>query len=158
MASKKVKWNSGAIFLIPLLDETYAVGQVLDLQMPNIVRCALFDERIFDIDKIEINQLCLISDLISLLACSREQLDYNVWKIIGYKEIKINKRNFPNEHFRTSNWIGAKHYDAAIIEDFMNAYYCLAPWDDWFNPNYLDHLLISLEKKPSYLVYKKSNK
>jgi hypothetical protein len=36
--------------------------------------------------------------------------------------------------------VGSTIYDAAIAEDFMNAFYALQPWDDWHNPDYLDEL------------------
>ena len=79
----------------------------------------------------------------------------NVWQLMRNKPIEIAKKDFPNEKFKTKNWIGAKHYDAALLEDFLNSFYALLPWDDWFNPNYLDEFLVSLDKKPQKLIYKK---
>ena len=45
MAKKKQKWNSGDVFIIKLKDNSFVNGQILDLQMKNVVRCALFNER-----------------------------------------------------------------------------------------------------------------
>jgi len=153
---KKIEWKFGDVFLIPLKNEKYATGQILDLQMPNIVRVALYDEIVEDTTKFNLQQCCNLNNLISLIASSREQIDYNVWKIVGNKLVSIPKKDFPNEEFRKKSWVGAKHYDAALIEDFMNSFYALLPWDDWFDPNYLDQFLISIDKKPKNLIYKKS--
>lgn len=153
---KKVDWKTGDIFLVPLLDGTYGTGQILDLQMPTIVRIALFDENVKSLTEFDISHACSLSNLISLIASSREQLDFDAWKIVGNKPIQIAIRDFPNEQFRNKDWVGAKHYDAALIEDFLNAFYSFIPWDDWFNPNYLDAFLVDLSKKPKTLVFIKS--
>lgn len=151
MAKKKVDWKFGDVFLVPLKNGLLGVGQVLDLQMPNIIRCALYNETVQNADDFNLNESCSISNLISLIASSREQLDFGIWKIVGNKEMPISKKDFPNEKFRGS-WIGAKHYDASLLEDFLNAYHKLIPWDDWFHPNYLDEFLIDLSKKPKELL------
>lgn len=152
--SKRIQWDNGDVFAVRLKDSTYSIGQVLDLQMTNVVRCALFKNKFNAIEDASITDTCNSKNLISLVACSKEQLDYGVWKIIGNASILIRPEEFPNEQFRGNNWIGAKSFDAAIVEDFLDAYYSLSPWDDWFNPNYLDQLLISSSKKPRNLIYK----
>ena len=52
------------------------------------------------------------------------------------------------------NIIGINTEGSAIIDDFIKAYFSLAPWDDWHDPEYLDKLLISPDKKPENLIYK----
>ena len=151
----KIDWKFGDVFLVPLKKNLLGVGQVLDLQMPNIVRCALYNETVNDKEEFNLEASCSSANLISLVASSREQLDFGTWKIIGNKDIKIRKKDFPNEKFRGS-WIGAKHYDATLLEDFLKAYHKIIPWDDWFNPNYLDEFLIDLSKKPKELILIKS--
>lgn len=152
--AKKIRWKEGDVFTIPLLNKNFSVGHVLDLQMPNIVRIALYDE-IIDIKKYDITKLCNYDKLISLIATSREQLDFGVWKIIGFREQQIPVSKFPNERFRNNGWIGAIHYDAAVAEDFINSFYALLPWDDWGNPDFLDKLLYDSNKKPTNLIYLK---
>jgi hypothetical protein len=156
MPKRKIKWNFGDVFIVPLLNNKYAVGQVLDLMMANIVRCAFYDELVDNISNIDISKVCDSNKLISLVATSREQLDYDVWKIIGNKEVLIPKSRFPNEECRSKGWVGAIIHDAALAEDFLNAFYALAPWDDWYNPNYLDEFLVDISKKPKNLIYVKT--
>jgi hypothetical protein len=154
MSKRKIKWHKGDVFVVKLMDGTYTIGQVLDLQMTNIISCAFFDERYASIECILMDSTCNINNLISIIACTKEKLDYDIWKIIGNKPIEINEEKFPNEQFRHNGWIGAKSYDAGIIEEFLDAYNALTPWDDWYNPNYLDELLIDISKRPTNLVYK----
>ena len=155
--AKKIKWEHGDVFAIPLLNNKFSIGQILDLQMQNVVRISLFDEQISKLAKTNIEELCNLNLLISLVACSRERLDYGVWTILGNKKQIIPVSKFPNELYRLNGWVGAKHSDAAIIEDFVNSYYGFLPWDDWGNPNYLDKFLIDPSKKPTTLIYKKDN-
>ncbi len=148
---KKVIWNNGDVFAIKLKNDKYGIGQVLDLRWKNCVRLALFDRIIPYTLNPEIDDLCK-EEVVSLIECTREQLDYGVWIILCNNPISISMDNYPNEQFRNSNWIGAKTYDAALIEDFLNGYHALSPWDDWFNPNYLDEFLIDKSKKPENLI------
>src|SRR5947209_12306672 len=99
---KKKSWGNGNLFIIPLKNEQFAVGQVLDLQMTNVVRIALFDKVVSDISfEFDKNSL---ENTISLVACTREQLDYGVWKIVGNQVINIPLSEFPNEQFRNNGW------------------------------------------------------
>ena len=82
---------------------------------------------------------------------SKEQLDFGVWRIIGGFEICVDNEMFPNEEYRKADWVGAKIYDASLVEDFLNAYHKIIPWDDWADPNYLDKFLLDLDKKPKDL-------
>jgi hypothetical protein len=151
MTKKKISWQNGDVFSVKLKDGTYTIGQILDLQMKNVVRCALFDER--NINQPEAIMNFNVKNLISLVATTREQLDFGVWKILGNKKIEIPIDDFPNEKFRSNDWVGAKVYDAAIVEEFLDAFYALVPWDEWADPNYLDKLLIDKTKKPDRLIY-----
>ncbi len=151
---KKTKWNNGAVFAIPLKDGSFGIGQIVSLMMPNVVYCTFFDIHINTVpnDVPEINK----EDAISCIAVSREQLDYAIWPIIGYVDILCKKGEFQNENYAANGYIGAKTYDAAIAEDFLSSYYSLLPWDDWYDPNYLDALLLSKKKKPKTLKYKRT--
>ena len=155
MKQKKQKWQNGDLFLIPLNNGLGVLGQVLDLQMPNVVRCVIFEETYLLNESIQLNNYQVENDkVISLIACTREQLDFSVWKIIATAKVQVPVSKFPNEKYRCNGWVGSIIYDAAIVEEFVNAFYCLCFWDDWANPNYLDELLISIDKKPKQLLFK----
>lgn len=127
MPKRKIKWSSGDAFAVPLSNGTLAVGHVLDLMMVNQVRLALYDEPFGAVEAIDLAKGCSPSNLISRLTSTREQLDYGVWKVIGNQPVSVPVERYPNEQFRRPGWVGAKHYDAGLIEDFFDAYYALRP-------------------------------
>jgi len=153
MNAKKIFWKHGDVFLIPLKNGKYSVGQILDLQMTNVVRCAIFNEIVTDVKSENGVNHCNQNNLISLVACSREQLDYGVWHIVGNKNIEIPLNKYPNEKFRKNGWVKSAMYDAALVEDFVNSYHALLPWNDWGNPDFLDEFLINKKIKPDNLIY-----
>lgn len=156
MPKRKIKWTDGDAFAVPLCDGRFAIGQVLDLMMVNQVRVALYDEVFPSLEAIDLATCCQPEQLISLVASTKEQLDYGVWKILGNKPVTVPIGQRPNEQFRHKGWVGAKHYDAALLEDFFEAFYALRPWDKWFDPNYLDAFLVSTSKKPKKLILVKT--
>jgi hypothetical protein len=156
MKRKKTKWSEGSVFVVKLENYKYVIGQVLDFRFINCVRCAIFDEVFDKLDQIALDNICKITDLISLVEVTREQLDYGSWLIIGNREVEVPHTKFPNEQYKDTNWIGATTFDASLLEDFVNAYYALIPWDDWHDPNYLDRFLVDKNKKPKKLIYLKS--
>lgn len=155
MPKRKIKWGTGDVFAVPLANDNFAVGQVLDLMMVNQVRIALYNEVFPTLEAIDLAAVCAPAHLISLITSSREQLDYSVWKIVGNKPVPVPIERYPNEQFRHNGWVGAKHYDAGLVEDFLDAYYALRPWDTWFNPNYLDAFLVDVSKRPEGVILTK---
>ena len=55
---------------------------------------------------------------------------------------------------KKQKWQVGDYFGIPIEDDFIKAYFSLAPWDDWHDPEYLDKLLISPDKKPESLIYK----
>jgi hypothetical protein len=153
---KKTQWQLGDVFAIELNNKKYAIGHVLDQRMPNTIRIALYDEVLDNLENANLKMLCQDADLISLIEVTKEQIDFGVWKIIGNKTNKIPISRYPNEQFRNLKWVGSEVLDAAIAEDFINAFYAMHPWDDWYDPEFYDKMLIDKSKKPRHLIYKKS--
>jgi hypothetical protein len=54
----------------------------------------------------------------------------------------------PFQHLRGSGFVGATVEGSAVVEKFVDAFYGLAPWNDWYVPDVLDNLLLCAEKKP----------
>ena len=129
----------------------WSTGQVLDQILPNVITCAFFDDRVEDPN--QWNRRLPSERLISVVSVTRERLDSGDWRVVGTGPIMVERRLWPNEQFRDKGWIGAKVYDASILEEFLDAFHGLAPWDDWKEPDYLDRLLLFPGKKPTNLVY-----
>lgn len=74
----------------------------------------------------------------------------------GEADPHLLEKYFPeNERFKQGDVVGMRSYQTGIIEMFLNAYFGLTPWDECYDPNYYDNLLVSPDKKPSNLIYSK---
>lgn len=150
--AKRIKWSYGDIFGLPLNDGSFGIVQLIDNMMTNVVYIAVFKVKIasinepFDLKK---------DDIISLVATWKNSIGNGNFHKIRNETLHAKKEEFRNEQFKGNGYIGAKHYDEEIIVDFLNAYHKLAPWDDWFDTNYLDEFLISPNVKPENLIYTK---
>jgi len=153
---KKIVWDTGDAFVISLKNNNFCVGHVLDQRMINTVRIALYDELLTASEIRDVSFLCKTDKLISLIEVTKEQLEYGVWKIIGNKKSDLPISKYPNELYCSENWVGSVVYDAALAEDFVNAFYALLPWDDWYDPHHLDKILVDISKKPKRLIFVKS--
>ena len=149
-------WRIGDIFLVENLDGTRSVGQVVsqEKKVLNCVSCAFFDRRM-DSDDIQDNLQPLVLELIfAVLFVTRDLLDNGTWRVVGHMPIMLPSDLLPYESLRSSGYVGAKIVGSANVNEFLNAFYGLSPWDDWKDPAYLDKLLISPDKKPSNLKFK----
>jgi hypothetical protein len=151
---KRQDWKQGDLFVIPLSDNTNLVGQVLAVEREamNSVNCAIFSLRC-NSDSIVI--MPRLDQLVSVQFTSCDQLNSGRWKVIGSSSIIVPRQYWPFESLRASRFVGAHIIGSGIIEAFANALCGLSAWDDWADPAYLDSLLITPEKKPANLVYKK---
>lgn len=66
------------------------------------------------------------------------------------------KAEFRNEQFASTGYVGARVHDAGIAEEFLAAFHALMTRDDWHDPAYLDHWLVSPACKPAVLKFKSS--
>ena len=158
MARKKQKWQVGDYFGIPIEDDFLAVGQILGRYDWIGVACLITKMKISSknlplYEDIKIDK----NDVIAAMFITEESLDKGFWPIIQQSIVNKNilKQYFPNiDLIEQGNIIGINTEGSAIIDDFIKAYFSLAPWDDWHDPEYLDKLLISPDKKPESLIYK----
>lgn len=126
------------------------------MTMKNVVSCAFYDVRI-SCEQATVPRFDLpVRHLIAVLSVSREHLDFGKWRVVDHQPVSPDPEMWPNEEFRSARWIGAKIYDAAIAEKLLNAYNGLVPWDDWHDPEYLDKLLVSPDRKPKHVLRKKT--
>jgi len=157
MGAKKQKWSIGDLFAIPRKDGRYIAGQVIgrEPEVLNSVSVALFDE-VRDQPE-QVASVSLSEDrLFSSLFATRDLLDSGYWKVVHNRPVSVPTRLFPFERTRASGFVGAKVIGSAIVNEFVNAYFALVPWDDWKDPTYLDKLLVSPAKKPVRLLLKGS--
>ncbi len=158
MGKRKQKWSVGDVFVIKTLNNQYVAAQIIgrEAEVLNSVTIAIFDER-FDSANDAMQAELDTSHVISVIFSTRDSLDRGIWQVVGNHPVMIPKNLFPYEHLRgEAEWVGAIVHGSGIINEFVNAYYGLLPWDDWTDPSYLDKLLVTPDKKPTHLVYKSS--
>ena len=151
---KRIKWENGAIFAVPLVDGTYGFAQAIDHWMPHWIYVAVFNVRLQSLPE-DIPNLTE-RQIVSLVAVSDDELDFGEWPLVGHAKPLVSRRKFPNERFKRRGYVGARSYEAGLIAEFLSAYHCLTAWNDWHAPDYLDTLLLSSEMKPKKLIYKKN--
>src|SRR5688572_2466518 len=81
--TKKIKWINGDIFLVPLLDSTWVVGQIVhvaeDLKTP---MCAFFDLKKVSQEEVIGGDELKSENLIALQFVTRDSLSSGYWKIM----------------------------------------------------------------------------
>jgi hypothetical protein len=151
MAKKEKQiWGICDLFTIPLSDGTFCIGEVVGIEPKalNSAICAFYAYRVNLIEPQDIVELT-DNELISVLFVTNDLLNFGKWKVFG-KSTKI----FPLEKYidintlRKKGFIGTKIIGSGNIMKLMNAYYGLREWNSFHNPNYLDTLLVSPNKKP----------
>lgn len=157
MRQKRRRWQVGDVFTISASDGQVVVGQVVG-QEPDLLpsaTVALFDERHASADVARLQASLSPNTLFAVLFVTKNHLDSGDWPVIDNRKVEIDLRKNPFEHTRSKDFIGAKVFGADIVNEFVNAFYGLVPWDDWKDPNYLDSLLISKDVKPvERLIFK----
>jgi hypothetical protein len=146
---KKKSWETGSVFLIPLKDGSFCPGQVLGREPSalNSVGIVLFDSKGVWQES-DVLPDCDWDSVFSVMLVTKDLLDSGRWSVLAHKPLKIPFDGMPYEELRSRGFVGAKIRGSANVEEFVNAFYGLMPWDDWYVPNYLDDFLISIEKKP----------
>lgn len=156
MRTKKERWNVGDLFLVPLQDGTFSLGQIVAFEPEalNSVVCGFYDcivqEYQFEAGEMDLRQ----EDLVAMLFTTRDLLDSGDWPIVGHVA-PANIDSFADlPDLRAKRFVGAKIVGSGNIVKMMNAMQGLYPWNAFHEPNYLDKLLISPEKKPANPLFR----
>lgn len=154
MGRKKVKWQAGDHFLVPLKDGSFGQGQVLcyEAQAMNSAVCAFSCLRL---EKIPAHLDAIPEkSLIAVHFVTRDLLDSGRWQIINNGPVIPWEKYLDIQGLRSKGFIGAKIYGSANPESLLNAYHKLVLWNDYFDPEYLDKMLISPDRKPAGVLLK----
>jgi len=140
----------GNIFAIPLGDGTFAIGQVLahEQGMLGAISCAFYGLRYKAIPSLDALPMLDETLLIASHFTGKDRLVGSHWTILGKLEPILSTDVYPYESQRVMGWAGAKMIGTAILEEFLQAYWGLAHWDNWGDPNYLDGVLLPGNKRP----------
>ena len=147
---KKVKWNYGDVFAVPLVDGSWSMGQAIGSMMTHIVYCAFFDTRFQSLPSSP--PLSPRPPIVALLATWKESLNFGDWPVVATSPLVVEVAEFSNERFRAGGYVGAKHYDEGIVADFLSAYHGLAPWNIMADERYYDALLREGVARPASAI------
>lgn len=150
MPRARQKWTVGDVFTIATLDGKHVACQLVgrEAEVLNSVSVAIFDQR-FDAPAEAMGADLNEARAFAIVFTTRDLLDGGTWKVVAHRPVEVSPGSLPFEHTRASGWLGAEVIGSGIVVDFVNAYFGLAPWDDWHDPSFLDKLLVSPDKKPS---------
>jgi len=150
-------WAVGDVFALPLSDGSAIVGQIVGREASalNSVTIALFDVKCAADEVMARSRDLQLAQAFAILFVTRDLFDAGTWKVVGSRAVVVPRAMQPYEHTRASGWVGAKITGSGIVNEFADAFYGLAPWDDWAQRDYLDGLLVDPSRKPhARLVYK----
>jgi hypothetical protein len=158
--ARRQLWQIGSMFKIPQSDGTASLGQVVGCESAvlNSVTCAFFDVKVPATCPPNSPPPLTWELLIACLFTTQDLLKNGTWVVIGHSEAVLPSKFLPYEETRVQGWVGAKVHGSGNVMSFLNAYFGLALWDDWADPNYLDRLLIHPSKKPAVLRFKQDPK
>ena len=139
----------GDVFLVPLSDGRFVVGQVLETRpiLMNSITCAFFDK---PISRAEEAVFPLLRD--SVVACqfvTRDSFVKGRWpRIRRAAPPLIPQADLPYRNTEASGWIGAKVIGSEIIVKFLDAYFGLGDWTEMKDPAYYERLLFKGRRPP----------
>jgi hypothetical protein len=155
--STQQTWKSGDIFLVPNSDGKFTPGQVIAHEKRTLhsASCAFFDQRVATPE--EGKRLTLeLAKCFSARLVTPDGLDAGIWPVVMSHSIILPKKFWPYEDLLSKKKRGAIVDGTGIIRDFLDAFYGLRPWDNWYRSDFLDGMLLSPDKKPKKLILVKS--
>jgi hypothetical protein len=155
MAHKRKKWTVGDLFKVPLNDGTASLGHIVgqERSMMNSVTCAFYAIKVSDNCPPDSPPSPTDDALIACVFTTHDLISRGFWPIIGQLSPQLPRKYFPYEDCREKGWVGATMQGSGNMREFVNAFYGLAPWNGYFDPNYFDKLLIDPSKRPKNLLF-----
>lgn len=146
--------KSGDIFLVPLIDGGFSIGQVIAFEMRGIhcISCGLFNQ----LTTLELGRSVIPDEsmLFSTLLASHVHILKGKWPVVNNLPMRIAKKHFPFEKELRKGGIGARIQSPGIVESFVDAFFCKRPWNMYGRTDLFDELLLDPSKKPKTLIYK----
>ena len=137
-------------YAVPLADGSYALAQAGHAMFPTVILVALFSEQFAALpaETPRIDQ----SRLISLTATWRKNLNKGEWVPLGVAELTPGLLEHPTAALAEGGYVGAKHYDAGLLSEFLSACHGALPWNVMHDPTYYERLLIPGAARPEKAV------
>lgn len=142
---RRQEWGPGSVFLLPLADGRWCVGQVIGRGILRSTWIVLFDLVVASSDVPALTDERIFASIM----VTTDLLDSGQWRVAGSAPEPGSDWLAGHVALQEAGYVGATIRGSGNVEEFVNAFYGLVPWDDWYVPNYLDAFLVSPEKKPT---------
>jgi hypothetical protein len=148
----RVPWAVGDVFAAPLLDGSFAVGQVLweatfakgvSLRAPTV---ALFEHRLATLGDVDLDD-AVTTRALAILHVQAGSLDCGAWRVLGRRAVTLDP--FSGRDGRPFE-VGAISWDG--LEILANAWHGLEPWNRFFRTDSLDQHLLPGVGRPACAV------
>lgn len=136
------------IFLIPLIDGGFGVGQVVEIDATprgSVLVMLTLLQSAPDWPPSPIHD----SEAISLIIVADTALRNGTWQTVGFEMLPKLERVFPLKSSIVDKFHGITVHEPAIIEAFVNACHGLYPWNGFPEANFFNNLLVYPNKTPS---------
>jgi hypothetical protein len=143
----------GSLIGIPLVTGDLSIIQAVGLATSRAVRCIAFNMRATSLDMVDPAQLAEPT-LIGRAIVLDTRLRNGRWTVGSVVPILVRNRYWPFEECATNGWVGASFSDPALFEAFVNSWFGLRYWNDWYDPNFLNEYLINPAIRPPLAIYK----
>lgn len=147
---RRPQCKPGMIYAVPLADGSYGLAQAGEPTIPTVIGVALFLERVGALP-CELPKLNS-SRLISLTSTWRKNLDNGAWFPLGVAELTPALAQHPAQALASAGYVGAKHYDAGLLSEFLSACHGVLPWNVMHDPTYYEKLLLPGSGRPEKAV------
>jgi hypothetical protein len=140
---KPKEWNTGDVFAIPLADQSFSFGQVLDKKY---CTCALFNIR-SEIAVLNVSEFNKLKPISILHLSNGDLLNNGQWQVLFNETVALNPDGGSGGKFGT---IGATSYgQCGAMTDLAEAYWGLTPWNVMYEETYYDKILLKGVKRPN---------
>lgn len=144
-----VTFDQADIFLVPLLDGDFCIGQIVDrTATPTSVLCII--TKIAQKGKSAPKPITL-NDLQSLLLIEPSSLADGAWPIVGFEQLPNVNHIFKWRDAHKKGYEGLQSHDPAIVEAFVNAAFGKYPWDA-FGEGFFNNFLINPKVTPAKAI------
>jgi len=138
MASKKVKYRVGDVFLIPSSRYGCYVGQVaVDIASEiGALFCFIFDKKVSHEDECEYLDL-KCSDIISANLITPELIKHGVWKVCRNMPVPMHPALHELEIARRHGFVGSRVVGSGLVAEYLDTFYGVIDVNRWPDPKYV---------------------
>ena len=141
---KPKPWETGDVFAIPLLDNSFSIGQVLS---KNHCTCALYNFRSFTQPTISQTEFKALMPISILHLSNGDLLNNGHWKILFNEQVTLNPDSGSGGKFGDIGSVS--HGQCRALTDLADAYWGLTPWNILYKEDYYDQMLLKNVNRPN---------